>query len=152
MYSFDRSYYARRLATATGDDERRDALACRWEAIKFAVGHCEVVAAHGIAFSRSMRFWQRDDGEEYPSLQFCDDCDTDVTKKGMPLIHIHGDLDSTLTVTGLSCEIVIGGTIRPRAGIIGNCSVNVFVGGLPQAGRRTGGPPRSLEDSVALSR
>jgi hypothetical protein len=129
MYSFDRSHYARRLATATGDDERRDALACRWEAIKFAVGHCDVVAGHGIAFSRSMRFWQREDGEEYPSLQISDDCNTDVTKEGMPLIHIRGDLDSTLTVTGLFCEIVIGGTILPRAGITGDGFVNVFVGG-----------------------
>lgn len=130
MYSFDRSYYDRRLSAATTDEERGNALACRWEAIKLAVSHCDVVAGPEAVFSRSVGFWQRGyRSGDFPRLLVSDDCEADVTKQGMPLIHILGDLDATLTVSG-HCEIVIGGSIRPGAGIIAEEGyVHAFIGG-----------------------
>ncbi len=126
MYRFDRAVYDKRLAAATDPAERENALLCRWEAVKLAVAHCDVVVGHGMAFSTSVRFWHV--GYRPPSYHELDDCTTDMGWNDSPCVHIRGDLDATLTVAG-QAQVIIGGSIRPRGKIQGQEFLNVFVGG-----------------------
>jgi hypothetical protein len=118
----------------------------RWQALKLPVGHCTVTM--DIPFSSSLRYWQSgelDDSTEwtlnqsgdltleqdYPneaSILIQGDCRANLAVAGGALVHVLGDLASTLKV-GQHSEIVIGGDIRPGAEIQMNGIGSVFVGG-----------------------
>jgi hypothetical protein len=135
MHVFDRTFYDKRLSGAIGESDRRNALACRWEAVKTAAAHCKMHERTNIsAFLWSLHVWQRSTIDwGLPSILETDDCTTDHTVEShpdhvIPLIHILGDLDATLVVSGY-CEIVIGGNIQSGARIRGAGSVDILVGG-----------------------
>jgi hypothetical protein len=58
------------------------------------------------------------------------DCLADVTIEGHGFIHVYGDLQAKITTIGdTQSEIVIGGDIKPGAGIDGTGIMRIFVGG-----------------------
>lgn len=100
-----------------GDENRRpdrpETAADRWNSVKFAVAR-ESVASH-LRFFRSLQSWVLPEaGKAAPESGGLGVVDTDATPDGVPsanpVVHIRGDLASTLRVDGHS-EVVIGGSI-----------------------------------------
>jgi hypothetical protein len=126
--------------------EEREA---HWDAIKLPVGHCSVTMDR--AFSVSLNYWQsgelawakqwslNEPGDLVREHEYGDqasvlvegDCRASLSLASAGLIHIKGDLASTIRIGGSRgpSEIVIAGNIRPGAEIQTKGIANVFVGG-----------------------
>jgi cytoskeletal protein CcmA (bactofilin family) len=121
-------------------------LATRWEALKLAVGHASVLM--DMAFHSSLLYWQSgvvDYTNTWSIVEAGDllspitstqkitvliqgDCQADISLADGALVQIYGDLASRVKVDG-HCEILIGGSILPEAGIEAQGITHIFVGG-----------------------
>lgn len=115
-----------------------------WEFVKFRVGsYC---VAHPIAFSSSTSYWHTGElpGKAWSlecegdmteptvlktsraSIEITGDCNANVSVPHGGLVHVHGNMNGTLTLGG-HAEVVIGGELT--AAIEGSGISHVFVGG-----------------------
>jgi hypothetical protein len=124
---------------------RRSQLAQRWEALKFSVAKADMQMQMG--FFLSCRFWQTgdvghtktwsvtEDGDLYQartfkgpaSLLIKGDCREHLSLPDGGLVHIYGDLATTIEIGGHG-EVVIGGSMLPNAAIEADGIHHVFVG------------------------
>jgi hypothetical protein len=122
-------------------------LARHWECLKFSVTRANLRMHH--TFYRSCAYWQRgefserkgwslaDSGDLYSPRAFHEtttsvlvggDCRGNLSLQNDGLVHIYGDLRSTIEI-GHMGEIVIGGSLLPGASIEAEGIHQVFVGG-----------------------
>jgi len=137
--------FSEAFAAAKDEDERLGVLARRWELVKRAVAHCDVMER--VSFHASLAFWQsgwlrtgdwslqaENDleqafaAETQAAVLVRGDCVGDVTIKGGALVHIYGDLKGRITAGGHS-EVVIGGDVKEGGGVEGDGIIRIFVGG-----------------------
>jgi hypothetical protein len=151
VYALDQDVFRQDLAASTDEQQRLEVLARRWDQVVLAVAHCDVIG--DMMFSRSVRHWQSGflatgtwtihsagdlvEAKEQtaPGAALVrGDCRADISFASAStfgrgsLVHIYGDLDANISVSGQS-QVVIGGDITPNGSIDGNGIVRIFVGG-----------------------
>lgn len=117
-------------ASASGD-RPKTAAADPWESVKFAVARESTASI--VAFSRSLQWWTRPQSGEMGSDQgefvtFKGDVTGAATLPVGPVVHIRGDLASSLHVPD-HAEVVVGGSIVKGGRIEADGIVSVHVQG-----------------------
>jgi hypothetical protein len=144
-YRFDRSAFDARLAAATTAPERAAVLSQRWDDVLEVVAYVDVVEQ--MSFFRTLMTEQfgllspggwpkriRSDLKEPLALaedQHCQvdgDCLTTIRAPEGGVVHILGDLKSTVVVGGQS-EVVIAGSVTQSGAIVADGITRVLVGG-----------------------
>ena len=143
-YRFDRAAFDARLAAATTEPERAAVLSQRWDDVLKIVAYVSVVEERffqtlmkeqlGLLSPTGLTKRVGSDSKEPLVLaeeQPCridGDCLAPIRAPEVGIVHILGDLKSTVIVGGQS-EVVIAGSVAPSGAIVADGITRVLVGG-----------------------